>query len=129
SAATRCARSRPSRCAASACSNCEKRGVPMNRVTVLAPGKLNLTLDVTGVAENGYHTLDMIMQSVSLAERVIVRRSGELRLRLPGSFVPANESNTAYKAALVFFRETGLLAGADITVKKAVPVRSGMAGG
>ena len=72
----------------------------MNRVTVLAPGKLNLTLDVTGVAENGYHTLDMIMQSVSLAERVIVRRSGELRLRLPGSFVPANESNTAYKAAL-----------------------------
>lgn len=101
----------------------------MNRVTVLAPGKLNLTLDVTGVAENGYHTLDMIMQSVSLAERVIVGRSGELRLRLPGSFVPANESNTAYKAALVFFRETGLLAGADITVKKAVPVRAGMAGG
>ena len=101
----------------------------MNRVTVLAPGKLNLTLDVTGFAENGYHTLDMIMQSVSLAERVVVRKSGDLRLRLPGSFVPANESNTAYKAALVFFRETGLLAGADITVKKAVPVRAGMAGG
>lgn len=101
----------------------------MNRVTVLAPGKLNLTLDVTGFAENGYHTLDMIMQSVSLAERVVVRKSGDLRLRLPGSFVPANESNTAYKAALVFFRETGLLAGADITIRKAVPVRAGMAGG
>ena len=101
----------------------------MNRVTVLAPGKLNLTLDVTGFAENGYHTLDMIMQSVSLSERVTLRRSGDIRLRLPGSFVPANESNTAYKAAVVFFRETGLLAGADITIRKTVPVRAGMAGG
>lgn len=101
----------------------------MNRVTVLAPGKLNLTLDVTGFAENGYHTLDMIMQSVSLSERVTIRKNGDIRLRLPGSFVPANESNTAYKAAVVFFRETGLLAGADITIRKTVPVRAGMAGG
>ena len=30
-------------------------------VTVLAPAKLNLTLDITGVQENGYHTMDMLM--------------------------------------------------------------------
>lgn len=101
----------------------------MRSVTVLAPAKLNLTLDVTGVRPDGYHTLDMIMQAVSLYERVTVRKSEALSLALPGSRVPANEHNTAYKAALAFFDETGLLAGADITVEKHVPVRAGMAGG
>ena len=101
----------------------------MDSLTVLAPAKLNLTLDVTGVAPNGYHTLDMMMQTVNLYERVTLRKSEHLRLRLPGSSVPANEHNTAIKAALAFFHATGLLAGVDITVRKAVPVRAGMAGG
>ncbi len=74
----------------------------MRSVTVLAPAKLNLTLDVTGTRPDGYHTLDMIMQAVSLRERVTLRRSRGLSLSLPGSRVPANEHNTAYKAALAF---------------------------
>ena len=90
----------------------------MEAVTVLAPAKLNLTLGVTGFAENGYHTLDMLMQAVSLYEKVELRKSAELRLSLPGSRVPADSRNTAVKAALAFFHETGLLAGADITVHK-----------
>ncbi|MFQ9679129.1 MAG: 4-(cytidine 5'-diphospho)-2-C-methyl-D-erythritol kinase [Ruthenibacterium lactatiformans] len=101
----------------------------MRSVTVLAPAKLNLTLDVTGTRPDGYHTLDMIMQAVSLRERVTLRRNRGLSLSLPGSRVPANEHNTAYKAALAFFHGTGLLAGAAITVEKHVPVRAGMAGG
>ena len=101
----------------------------MRSVTVLAPAKLNLTLDVTGTRPDGYHTLDMIMQAVSLRERVTLRRSRGLSLSLPGSRVPANEHNTAYKAALAFFHGTGLLAGAAITGEKHVPVRAGMAGG
>ena len=101
----------------------------MRSVTVLAPAKLNLTLDVTGTRPDGYHTLDMIMQAVSLRERVTLRRSRGLSLSLPGSRVPANEHNTAYKAALAFFHYTGLLAGVDIIIHKNTPVRAGMAGG
>lgn len=101
----------------------------MRCVTALAPAKLNLTLDVTGVRPDGYHTVDMLMQTVDLYERVIVRKSAGLTLTLPGSAVPANEHNTAWKAAVAFFRETGLLAGASVTVEKRVPVRAGMAGG
>ena len=47
----------------------------LNRVTVLAPAKLNLALDVVGLLPNGYHNLDMTMQAISLYERVILRRS------------------------------------------------------
>ena len=101
----------------------------MKQVTVLAPAKLNLTLDVTGLLPGGYHALDMIMQTITLYEKVIVRKSNDLILRLPGSRIPANEKNTAYKAALAFFHYTGLLAGVEIEIHKATPVRAGMAGG
>ena len=101
----------------------------LNGVTVLAPAKLNLALDVVGLLPNGYHDLDMTMQAITLYERVVLRRSQTLSLSLPGSPVAANDSNTAVKAAIAFFRYTGLLAGVDITVYKNVPVRAGMAGG
>lgn len=101
----------------------------LKTVTVLAPAKLNLALDVVGLLPNGYHDLDMTMQAITLYERVELRRSAGLYLALPGSRVAANDKNTAIKAALAFFDYTGLLAGVDITVHKAVPVRAGMAGG
>ena len=102
---------------------------PFQSVTVLAPAKLNLSLDVVGLLPGGYHALDMVMQAVDLYEQVSLRRSGGLLLRAPGSRVPLNEKNTAYKAALAFFHYTGLLAGADITLRKNTPVRAGMGGG
>ena len=37
----------------------------MDSVTVLAPAKLTLTLDITGIAPKGYHPLDMLMQQVN----------------------------------------------------------------
>ena len=70
-----------------------------NAVTVLAPAKLNLALDVVGLLPNGYHALDMTMQTITLYERVMLRRSAGLSLRLPGSLVQPNDKNTAIKAA------------------------------
>ena len=101
----------------------------LNCVTVLAPAKLNLALDVVGLLPGGYHDLDMTMQAITLYERVVLRRSPYLNLRLPGSLVAPNNKNTAIKAALAFFDYTGLLAGVDITIYKNTPVRAGMAGG
>jgi 4-diphosphocytidyl-2-C-methyl-D-erythritol kinase len=92
-----------------------------NAVTVLAPAKLNLALDVVGLLPNGYHALDMTMQTITLYERVMLRRSAGLSLRLPGSLVQPNDKNTAIKAALAFFHY--------ITIYKNTPVRAGMAGG
>ena len=98
-------------------------------VTVIAPAKLNLSLDVRGLLPNGYHDLDMVMQGITLREQLTLRRSANLTVRMPGSSVPANDKNTAVKAALAFFHYTGLLAGVDITIRKATPVRAGMGGG
>ena len=78
---------------------------------MLAPAKLNLSLDVVGTLPGGYHDLDMVMQAITLHETLVLRRSRYLNVRMPGSFVPVNEKNTAVKAALAFFHYTGLLAG------------------
>ena len=101
----------------------------MKQVTVLAPAKLNLALDIVGLFENGYHDLDMVMQAITLYERITLQKAPDIQLELPGSFVAANEKNTAYKAARMFLEYTGLKGGVKISVQKRVPVRAGMAGG
>ena len=53
-----------------------------NAVTVLAPAKLNLALDVVGLLPNGYHALDMTMQTITLYERVVLRRSAAEHCKL-----------------------------------------------
>ena len=101
----------------------------MKQVTLLAPAKLNLTLDITGVQENGYHTMDMLMQAVSLYERVTVRRAQRLEITAAGASLPLGPKNVAWKAAEAFFQQTGLLAGAKIRLEKRAPIRAGMGGG
>ena len=68
-------------------------------VTVLAPAKLNLSLDVVGTLPNGYHDLDMVMQTIDLYEKITLRRSNDLSLTLPGSFVPVNDKNSLLDVA------------------------------
>lgn len=101
----------------------------MKSVIVTAPAKLNLTLDITGIEPNGYHTMDMLMQAVNLTERVTLAKAQDICVTASGARLPIGANNTAYKAAVAFFRETGLLAGVHIHIEKKAPIRAGMAGG
>ena len=53
-----------------------------------ACAKINWALAVTGVREDGYHTLDMLMQRVSLCDTLYAAPAGELSLRVIGPPVP-----------------------------------------
>ena len=102
----------------------------MNKVTVIAPAKINLSLDVTGIDERGYHLLDMIMQTVSLFERVTVsKKESEITLSSNARYIPTDSKNVAVKAAMLFFEYTGIQGGCHIHIKKTVPIKAGMAGG
>ena len=46
----------------------------MEQVKVIAPAKINLSLDITGVDEKGYHLLDMVMQTISVFEKVTLTK-------------------------------------------------------
>ena len=102
----------------------------IRQVQVHAPAKINLTLDIVGTREDGYHLLESLFQSVSIYDTVVAsRRWGRgITLRAPGCDCPV-EKNTAYKAAVAFFQYTGLQKGVKLTVHKRIPQQAGMGGG
>lgn len=101
------------------------------KITVLAPAKLNLFLDITGRRSDGYHLVNMIMQSISLCDEVSVSlHEGELRVSCTDEHIPCDESNTAFRAAKSFFKAIQQQdTGAVIRIKKRIPSQAGMAGG
>ena len=98
------------------------------KLLLKAPAKLNLTLDILETLPNGYHQVDMLMQTVSIYDEVQMCKANDILLSVNGK-VPSGENNTMYKAAIAFFREVGLIAGVEMYVKKEIPSRAGMAGG
>ena len=104
----------------------------MKEVCISAYAKINLTLDVLGKRSDGYHELSMVMQSVSLADSVILRETGEKEFSLTTNlgFLPGTDKNIAAVAARVFAAHTGVsLAGLEIHLEKRIPVCAGTAGG
>lgn len=101
----------------------------MEQVNVIAPAKLNLSLDITGVDEKGYHLLDMMMQTVSVFERITLTKQDTVTMSSNAKFIPTDDKNIAVKAAAKFFEYTGITGGVHIHIKKTVPIKAGMAGG
>ena len=96
---------------------------------LLANAKVNWSLSVLGKREDGYHELDMIMQSVSLCDTLIIRPSDSLFLRARGALVPADDNNLVLKAARVLRSLTGARSGAEFELCKRIPVGGGLGGG
>lgn len=101
----------------------------MHTITVKANAKINWSLRVTGKREDGYHNLDMVMQSINLFDTITVSRSSGIHISASGSFrIPTGNKNIAYRAAEKLI-DLYKLSGVNIYIKKNIPVCSGMAGG
>jgi len=95
-----------------------------------APAKINLYLKVLGRRWDGYHELATWMQKLELADDITLATSREgITLHCRGAELGAAEKNLAYRAALLFFKETGLPGGVAITLVKNIPVAAGLGGG
>jgi len=102
------------------------------RINEKGYAKLNYSLDVHARRPDGYHDLTMVMGSVSLWDDVEVslRSDGKIEAMCSLPWLPRDERNLAVRAARVFFDAAGDgTPGADIRIKKRVPVGAGMAGG
>jgi len=101
-------------------------------IKTLANAKINLTLDITGRRDDGYHLIETIMQSVDLCDEVTVKTGCKYNISVisDNKFARGGKKNIAYKAAAAFFDYTGAKnPGIEITLKKSIPVAAGMAGG
>lgn len=97
---------------------------------IKAYAKVNLFLDITGRLDNGYHTLNTVMQQIDLYDEITAEISdGDgIFIKCDNPAVPCNEKNIAYKATAAFMSETGNKARVDIRINKNIPLEAGMGG-
>lgn len=103
----------------------------MNEIRLKAFAKINLGLDVLRKRPDGYHDLRMVMQTVNVYDRIIIRKA-----KMPGitvktnlSYLPNDQHNLAYKAAALLMEEFGIREGISVELQKYIPVAAGLAGG
>jgi 4-diphosphocytidyl-2-C-methyl-D-erythritol kinase len=102
----------------------------MKEIYINAPAKINLVLHIKGLRNDRYHELDMLMQSISLSDRIKLKKnSGGIIIKNSDYDLPNDENNLAYKAAELFFEKNNIDSGVEIYIQKNIPIASGMAGG
>jgi len=101
------------------------------QISVKAPAKINLTLDVLYKRPDGFHEVEMVMTTVDLADRVdlTLRAGSGISLECSASFVPDDQRNHAYKAAMLLQERYQVKKGVHIYIDKQIPVAAGLAGG
>ncbi len=109
----------------------------MQSITLKAPAKINLILDIVGKRDDGYHNLRSVMQAISIFDNITLSVKGE-KCKLPSisitctkNDIPTNESNIAYKACRAFNKAIGEMPFDSIAVhiEKHIPSGAGLAGG
>lgn len=103
----------------------------MDRITLNARAKVNIGLDITGLMANGYHLVDMVMQTLQMHDEVTIRKKKEkgIEIRSNLRYLPLNENNIVFQAAKLMMEEFEITDGLRFDIKKVIPVAAGMAGG
>ena len=95
-----------------------------------AYAKINISLDVIGKREDGYHLLSMIMQNIELYDEIEIEKiESGIVITCNKAFIPTDERNLAYKAAKLFLETYNIKSGVSINIVKNIPVAAGLAGG
>ncbi len=100
----------------------------MNTVKLRVNAKINLSLYISGKRSDGYHEIDTVMQSISLFDRITVKKADSITLECSKKHL-SGEDNLGFKAAQLFFKETDIKSGAYIYIKKNIPEAGGLGGG
>lgn len=104
----------------------------INEVRINAPAKINLYLDVLKQREDGYHEVEMVLQSVDLCDVVTIKKTDDCKISLTCTckVTDQTQDNTAYIASKKFFAHTNIKnPGISINIKKRIPQGAGLAGG
>ena len=95
-----------------------------------APAKINLFLHVTGRRADGYHELQTLFQLLDWGDQVGIRTTGDAAITRTGADYPViADEDLAIRAARLLQRHAGCHRGAEIRVRKRIPLGSGMGGG
>jgi 4-diphosphocytidyl-2-C-methyl-D-erythritol kinase len=103
----------------------------MAYINLKSRAKINLSIDVLGKRNDGYHIVEMIMQTIDLYDYINMRDNdnNKINIKSNSESIPLNENNIVYKAAKIIKEKFNIDKGLDIYIQKNIPVAAGMAGG
>ena len=103
----------------------------MNSITLKSRAKINLSIDVLGKRQDGYHLVEMIMQTIDLYELIEINEkdNDQITIKSTSDEIPLDCNNLVYKAANLIKKTFNINKGVEIHIKKNIPVAAGMAGG
>ena len=104
----------------------------MNSIKLKSRAKINLSIDVVGKREDGYHLVEMIMQTIDLYDIINIRNIHNqdiIVIKSNSREIPLNSNNIVYKAAELIKKKFNISTGIEILIDKNIPVAAGMAGG
>ncbi len=105
--------------------NCE-----INRISLKAPAKINLFLEILGKRDDGYHEIETVMQEIDLVDNLQFEEIQEgVRLNCNDKNIPSDENNLVCKAANLILNECGIRKGVLLSLEKNIPVGAGLGGG
>ncbi len=100
-------------------------------ITLKSYAKINISLDLVGKRDDGYHLLRSVMQTVSVCDYITLSKSNKegINLKCNRPYIPTDEKNIAYKTAAAFFEYTGITPSVNIEIMKYLPCGAGLGGG
>jgi 4-diphosphocytidyl-2-C-methyl-D-erythritol kinase len=103
----------------------------MERISLRAPAKVNLRLDVLGKRPDGYHEIKTCIYPISLADELHIEKVSSAKITISSSLpdLPLGEENLAHRAAALFIKEGSLAGGVQIEIIKHIPLAAGLGGG
>lgn len=99
------------------------------RLRLMAPAKINWTLEVLGRRPDGFHNVKTILQTIDLFDSLELETAAELTLEATGEGLPPPQENLTMRAACLLQKRTGYSGGARMRLIKTIPVAAGLAGG
>ena len=103
----------------------------MNSIQLKSRAKINLSIDVLGKRQDGYHLVEMIMQTVDLFDKIKIfsLKEDTIIVESNSSDIPLDSRNIVYKAADLIKKQYNINKGVKINIEKNIPIAAGMAGG
>ncbi|KGF89620.1 4-(cytidine 5'-diphospho)-2-C-methyl-D-erythritol kinase [Prochlorococcus marinus] len=101
------------------------------KIIIKSPAKINLHLEVIGKREDGFHELAMIMQNIDLSDylELEINNEGLIKLASDCNDLSVSRDNLIVKSANLLREKSNLDLGANIFLRKNIPIGAGLAGG
>ncbi len=102
----------------------------MKSISINSTAKINLTFDILGKLDDGYHKIETLLHEISISDEVILEEIKEDKIIVECSIMElSGEKNIAYKTAKLLKDKLGIKKGVRIKIKKNIPVGAGLGGG